>query len=170
MEAAADRYAGHTDLGQLGDGRRAGQHQNAQRPVDRGDDRAQALGVVHRRREQHVGSRLLVRLQAGDGVGQVGVAAEVVLGPGGEHEAGRAVGHLGGGPHPLGRPIDRVQPGVGPAEVLHRPAGQSGVDGRAHGGGHTVGVVGEGIFQVGRHRHVDRGGQRGAVGDRLLAA
>ncbi len=42
--------------------------------------------IDHTRGEQDIGPRLLVGLQAGDRVGQVDPAVQVVLGPGGQDE------------------------------------------------------------------------------------
>ena len=52
----------------------------------RGADRAHRVEVGQRRREQHVGAGRLVRLQARDRVGEVGLAAEEVLGARGDRE------------------------------------------------------------------------------------
>ena len=50
-------------------------------------DRAHGVEVGQRRREQHVGAGRLVRLQARDRVGEVGLAAEEVLGARGDRES-----------------------------------------------------------------------------------
>ena len=84
-------------------GARHGEH--VDRPVDRRDDLPDVLGARQPGREQHVGAGLLVGLQPGDRVGQVVAAADVVLGPRGEHQLHRArVRDLGRGRDPLARP------------------------------------------------------------------
>ena len=81
--------------------------------VDGGEQLAEVAGVDHPWGEEDVGAGLLVRLQTGDGVGQVAPAVQVVLGPGGQDEGDRArVGGLGGGADPLGGVGQLVDGGV----------------------------------------------------------
>jgi hypothetical protein len=79
---------GHPRLGQFGHGRGAVEGQHVDRAVDLADDPADVLETAQAGGVEHVGARLLVGLQPRDRVGQVGPAVQVVLGAGGEDEAG----------------------------------------------------------------------------------
>ena len=71
-------------------------------PTD-ADDPPDVLDAAQARRVQHLGARLAVRVQAGDGVVEVGVAADQVLGARGQHQAGLDGGRLDRGGDPLRR-------------------------------------------------------------------
>ena len=109
-------------------------------------------GAGETRREQHVGARLLVGLQAGDRVGQIVAPANVVLGAGGEHELDRPrMRDLDGGRDPLaGEPevVDRILSAT--RVVLHRarrPGPRRAPE--ADRLGHAGGLVGERVLEIG---------------------
>ena len=106
--------------------RAGGRGQHVDWTIDRRDDGADVVKGAQAGREQHVGARLLVGLQSGNGVGQVVAAMDVVLGPGGEDQLPRpTVGRFGRRRHPLGgqgHVVDGIVWSTG--EVLDRAAGK----------------------------------------------
>src|SRR4029450_4562318 len=113
-EGAADRDPADAGGGQVGDRGRPGQGEDVDGAGDRGHQPGDVVQAARAGGVQRCGPGLLVGLEAGDGVGQVGSAVQVVLGPGGEHQVDRSpVGDLGGGPEPLGGPA-RGADGGGP--------------------------------------------------------
>ena len=109
------------------------------------------------------------RLQAADGVVEVGAAVEEVLGAADEHERERQRAHrLGGRGHPLdGQPevVDGARRVAG--RVLDRAADEPRLGGEPDRLRHRFGSVAEAVLEVGRHRQVGRLDDRARVGERL---
>src|SRR6185295_19974251 len=78
-EGAADRDAPDPGIRQLGHRWSLWEGEDVDRQVDRLDDPADVLEPAEAGRVENVGARLLVGLQAGDRVGEVGDPVEVVL-------------------------------------------------------------------------------------------
>ena len=155
-EPAAHRDPGHPGPGQLGHGRGVVQGEHVDRPVHLADHPADVLETAQARGVQDVGTSLLVGLEPGDRVGEIGVAADEVLRPGGEHQAdGARVGRLGRRRDPFGRLPDAVDSGL-VGEVLDRGAGQADLDRQPHGLGGPGRIVRVGVLQVRRDRQVRR--------------
>ncbi len=132
-EGPTDRDPGDAEPGELGDGWHAGEGEHVHRTVDLAHHPADVGGRHQPRGVQHVGARLLVRLQPGDGVAEVVDAVEVVLAARGQDDPGRtAVRRLGGGDHAFARPLPRRRcrrsPGRGPRSRLppRRPPRRGG--------------------------------------------
>ena len=169
-EATAHRHAGDADLGELGDRRHAGEHEDVDRHVDGLDDAGDLLGGGDRRGVDDVGAGGGVGLQPGDRVVEVVDAAEVVLGATREHETHRpGMGRLGSGGNPLAGEPDVVDRLLVRVPVLDRAAGETGSGGEGDCLGDVGGARGEAVLEVGAHRQRRRRGELGAVGDRLVA-
>ena len=155
-ERAAHRDPGDPGLGQFGHGRNPLQGQHVDRPVHLADHLADVLETAQARGVEDVGSGLLVGLQPGDRVRQVGVTVQVVLGAGGEHQAARTrVGGLRGRPDAFGRKPEVVDGVLVPAgEVLDRGTREADLDRQPDGLRHPSRLVREGVLQVGRDRQV----------------
>ena len=123
-------------------------------------------------RVEHVRPRLLVGLEAADGVRQVAAADEEVLRPRGQHERMRVgVRHRRGGAHALDRQLEGVDRFVGARRrILDRAAGETGGRGEADGLGDRLRRVAEAVLQVGAHRQVGGADDRGHVRQHPLAA
>ena len=145
-----------------------GQGEHVDRTVDLGHDPGDVLQAGQPGRVDDVRAGGGVGLEAGDGVVEVGMAVEVVLGPSRQHEAARP-GRGDGRRHPLGGHVDR-EDGLGRrVVVLQRAAGRAGLADQLDGAGDPAGVVGEAALGVDVERDLDGGGHRLGVGQELVA-
>jgi F420-dependent oxidoreductase-like protein len=151
-ERATNRDPADARLSEFGHGRDSVNGQHVDRAVDLAHDQADVLDVAQARGIENVGTGLLVSLQPGDRVSQVGPAAQVVLRAGGEDKPDVArVRGLSRRRDAFGREfhgVDRVL--IPAAEILYRGARQADLDRQLDGFGDTCGIIGEGVLQVGR--------------------
>ena len=106
--------------GEIGDGERApldADHE-VERPLEAGADLLDCREIRQARRKQHVGAGFLVGLEAPDGVGEIGIAADEVFRPRREQEFCRQrAGRSDGG-------LDTAKGVVGVVDGLFRFAGR----------------------------------------------
>ena len=110
--------------------------------------RSDLISAPQSRRVQHIGAGPLVGHQAGDGVVEVGVPANVILGSRGERERkAQTLGRLGGRRHSLHRVVELVDPALG-VVVLDRPPDGPGLGDPGDGQRGVLGLGRVAILQI----------------------
>ena len=115
--------------------------QDVDRDPGFGHNPGDLIGVDQSRGVHDFGPRIPIRTEPGDGVVEVAEAVEGVLGPGGQDQAALPR-PFGGGGHPFGRHLDRIDRLGDRVVVLDRTPGGAGVAQEPNGFGNTGQVIG----------------------------